>query len=362
MYLFDPQRGRARRSKVGNQLTHYRRKLRERTQSARSDAEHRIHGVVERVRHPPAEGVDDRVIEARVRARLGRFVSHSSAINVVADDHGVTLSGPILEHEADRLVHETRMVAGVREVIDSLERHVTADVPALQGGGEPRPNRTLWPPSVQGAAMLAGAGLALWGVVRGGLTGGLGMIGGSVLALRAGLNRPVQELGRMLLGRDGIEIAKTIHVNAPVENVFDLWNRFENFPRFLEHVREIRIDERDPMRSHWIVEGPAGRSLEFDAVTTHVTPLREIGWTTTPDQPIEHTGIVRFAKDHDGTRVQVHLTYRPPGGMVGHAVARLLGWDPKARIDDDLVRMKGLLEEGRTRAHGDRVWMQDLTR
>ena len=100
--------------------------------------------------------------------------------------------------------------------------------------------------------------------------------------------------------------------------------------------------------------GPAGRR-EFD-------PPREIGWTTTPEQRIEHTGIVRFEKERDGTRVHVHLTYRPPGGMLGHAVARLLGWDPKARIDDDLVRMKGLLEDGRTRAHGDRVWMQDLTR
>jgi hypothetical protein len=46
--------------------------------------------------------------------------------------------------------------------------------------------------------------------------------------------------------------------------------------------------------------------------------------------------------------------------MIGHAIAHLLGWDPKARLDDDLVRLKALLEDGRTRAHGEHVALSDI--
>jgi len=64
--------------------------------------------------------------------------------------------------------------------------------------------------------------------------------------------------------------------------------------------------------------------------------------------------MVRFESCQDGTRVHIDMWYRPFGGLVGHAVARVLGFDPKRRIDRDLVRMKALLENGRTRAHHQR--------
>ena len=99
------------------------------------------------------------------------------------------------------------------------------------------------------------------------------------------------------------------------------------------------------------------RRERADAVITH---LREIAWATLPGQLIEHAGIVRFEPVIEGTRLSIRMSYRPPGGLVGHAIAQVLGWDPKARIDDDMVRMKALLEQGRTRAHGDRVSIKDL--
>jgi uncharacterized membrane protein len=56
-----------------------------------------------------------------------------------------------------------------------------------------------------------------------------------------------------------------------------------------------------------------------------------------------------------GTRIQIRLSYNPPAGALGHGVAALLGSDPKRAMDEDLVRFKSLLEDGRTRAHGQTV-------
>ncbi|HMC15678.1 MAG TPA: hypothetical protein VKI18_08610, partial [Albitalea sp.] len=57
---------------------------------------------------------------------------------------------------------------------------------------------------------------------------------------------------------------------------------------------------------------------------------------------------VRFDEEGEGTRVSVQMSYDPPGGAVGHAVAKLLGRDPKREIDADLARMKSFIETGRT--------------
>jgi uncharacterized membrane protein len=175
---------------------------------------------------------------------------------------------------------------------------------------------------------------------------------GGVLATRAAANRPLGQIARYLLGRDGIAVRKTIFVERPVDQVFALWRHLENFPRFMQHVRSVAIDKRDPMRALWSVDGPFGAPLDLETVTTRIIDGREIAWQTTADQAIQHRGSVRFVPTNGGTRVHLELTYRPPGGAFTHAVAHLLGWDPKARIDHDMVRMKGLLEHGHTRAHG----------
>jgi uncharacterized membrane protein len=66
--------------------------------------------------------------------------------------------------------------------------------------------------------------------------------------------------------------------------------------------------------------------------------------------------VVRFQpNEQGGTRVEVRMTYNPPAGALGHAVASLLGADPKHAMDEDLVRFKSLIEEGKTSANGQDV-------
>lgn len=363
MYFFDPRRGRARRARIADLATHLRRVEQRLVGKATRDAAHRARGLVQRVSYARGSGAhtDDAVLEARVRARLGRVISHPGAIDLSIKDGKVVLRGAVLAQEASRAARAVGRVPGVRVVVDRLDRHATADVPE-PSGADARPNSEQWPPSARLAAITTGATLALYGLARGGATGKVLAATGAALATRGATNLPLERLLDHVLGRAPIELRKSIHLAAPPDQVFALWSRLESFPRFLQHVRAIHVNPREPARSRWEVDGPAGLPLQFETVTTRVVPDREVSWTTLPEQPIEHTGSVRFALEAGGTRVDIFLSYRPPGGAIGHAVAHLLGWDPKARIDDDMVRMKALLEDGQTRAHGERVTAHDLVR
>ena len=143
-----------------------------------------------------------------------------------------------------------------------------------------------------------------------------------------------------------IELKKTIHVNAPVDQVFELWSNFEGFPRFMNNVMEVT--DLGQGRSRWVVKGPAGTRVQWTAEVTRVEPGKLLSWQSEPGAVVENNGTVRFERVGEGTRVEVLLCYAPPGGTVGRGVAFFLGEDPKAQMDEDLARFKALLEGDET--------------
>jgi len=70
---------------------------------------------------------------------------------------------------------------------------------------------------------------------------------------------------------------------------------------------------------------------------------------------------VRFVPVDGGTRVDVRLSYNPPLGAVGHAVAALLGADPKQQLDDDLLRLQSLFDRGKASRLEERSTRDRLT-
>jgi uncharacterized membrane protein len=100
-------------------------------------------------------------------------------------------------------------------------------------------------------------------------------------------------------------------------------------------------------RSHWVVAGPAGVSFEWDAVTTRLEPNRLLAWRTVSDTAVRREGSIQFEPHNGGTRLEIRLSYSPPGGTLGHMVARFLGSDPKTELDEDLLRLKSFLEGGK---------------
>jgi uncharacterized membrane protein len=112
-------------------------------------------------------------------------------------------------------------------------------------------------------------------------------------------------------------------------------------------------------RSHWKVAGPAGTVAEWDSITTRLDFNDRIEWSTVEGSAVEHVGRIKLEPFGNGTRVHVQMSYSPPAGVVGHAVAKLFGADPKSQLDQDLMRLKSALETGK--APRDAAAKQDET-
>jgi len=144
-----------------------------------------------------------------------------------------------------------------------------------------------------------------------------------------------------------------VEVQAPLQDVFTYWSDFENFPKFMSNIEEVRMTGQDT--SHWRVKGPLGKSVEFDAKTTEMDPSRGIGWNTV-DGEVMTSGEVRFDEvSTDRTRVEVTMNYAdPPGGKVGEVVANVLS-DPERSMREDLQNFAGIVERGELGGSGSQT-------
>lgn len=143
-----------------------------------------------------------------------------------------------------------------------------------------------------------------------------------------------------------IHVKETITVDRGPAEVYADWRDFENLPRFMEHLEEVRIT--DGNRSHWKAKAPAGRTVEWDAETTEDVTGERIAWRSLPGADIPNRGAVRFvpAPADRGTEVHVELHYEPPAGRLGSLVAKLFGEEPALQVKGDLRRFKQVLETG----------------
>jgi uncharacterized membrane protein len=333
-YLLDPDRGARRRALMRDRATRAGHRLADGLDAAARDLRNRAGGAAAEARaRLREEEVDDVILHERVRSAIGHAVSHPGAVEVTATEGRVTLQGHVLEDELAGLLAAAKRVRGVVEVVNELEAHRTAEgSPSLQGEGR-RP----------GGRFAAGT------------------VGAGLLSRARGLFAA----GRSTRGEGGgrswsIEVEKTLNVDASIELVWDLWSKFENFPRFMSHLREVRRTGED--RSHWVAEGPGGAPVSWDAVTTEWVPNDRIGWRSIEGSAVENEGMVQFRRNPDGgTRIDVRMSYNPPGGPAGHAVASLFGVDPKEAMDEDMVRLKSLLEDGKTSTAEGRLALDQVS-
>jgi osmotically-inducible protein OsmY len=136
MYLLDPERGRRRRGMIRDKTLHALGAGQDAIATTSRDLRNRARGLAAEARKRfSAQEAPDEVLAERVRARIGRVVSHPRSIEVTVRGGTVTLAGPVLAHEIDDLLSSVSAVRGVRSVESRLETHKQAgDVPGLQGG------------------------------------------------------------------------------------------------------------------------------------------------------------------------------------------------------------------------------------
>jgi uncharacterized membrane protein len=144
----------------------------------------------------------------------------------------------------------------------------------------------------------------------------------------------------------GIRVDKAITVAKPRSEVYAFWRNLSNLPRFMRHIQSV--SDMGDHRSHWVVKAPAGRTVEWDATIHNEVENELIAWRTLPGATVAHAGSVWFrdAPGGRGTEVHVELQYNPPAGALGAIVASLFGEEPGQQIQDDLHRLKKLLETG----------------
>jgi uncharacterized membrane protein len=143
---------------------------------------------------------------------------------------------------------------------------------------------------------------------------------------------------------EGIKVERSVTVNRPIQEVYTFWRNFENLPRFMDHLESVTVI--DETRSHWVAKAPAGAKVEWDAAIHNEIENELIAWRSLPGSEVSNAGSVHFTSVGDGnqTEVLVVLSYEPPAGKLGAAVARLLGEEPSQQVEDDLRRFKQVME------------------
>jgi len=169
MFVFDPSKGRRRRALVRDRARRSLLSVGHLVRVSARDLAHRARGMGAVVRRLVRRNrvADDLVLIERVRAKMGRVVSHPHAVQIGARDGRVTLSGPILPDEAGPLLDTVRSVWGVSGVEDHLVIFDRPEsIPSLQGGrryaDRPQSRRGMASSVGRIAAIVAGGALAVF--------------------------------------------------------------------------------------------------------------------------------------------------------------------------------------------------------
>ena len=143
-------------------------------------------------------------------------------------------------------------------------------------------------------------------------------------------------------------IEKNIEVNVPVSTVYNQWTQFEEFPRFMEGIEEVR--QLDDTHQHWRAT-IGGKTKEWDAELTEQVPDQRIAWRSLSGTP--SAGTVNFMSMDDGNRTQLSLEmqYEPQG--VTESIGEALGVvtsHVKRTLEDFKEFIEGRQGEGETGA------------
>lgn len=182
------------------------------------------------------------------------------------------------------------------------------------------------------------------------------MVGAAFAGAVAGAAIPFMFSGRSRSGSqssasrgEDTTVEQSVVINKPARHIYDFWRDFTNFPQFMDNVRSV--SKLDDLRSHWVIEAPAGTSVEFDSRIIKDVPGSLIVWESEGTSVPNH-GRVEFTEQNGGqsTLVRVTISYNPPAGAAGRLIAKLLGREPAVQARQDLHRLKDLLETGRVGA------------
>ena len=129
-------------------------------------------------------------------------------------------------------------------------------------------------------------------------------VGGMMLSkrLKKGTGRSSQDVS---------SIEESIEINVPVRSAYNQWTQFEEFPKFMKNVLEIR--QLDDKHLHWRAKVGL-EEKEWDAEITEQIPDKRIAWRSVSGP--RNGGVATFHKISDNvTRIMLQMDYEPDGAL-----------------------------------------------
>ena len=147
-------------------------------------------------------------------------------------------------------------------------------------------------------------------------------------------------------------VEQTIEVQVPITTAYNQWTQFEEFPRFMEGVKEVR--QLNDRRLYWVAEF-GGERHEWDAEIVEQRPEERVAWRNTDGK--DNAGVVTFHKiDGDTTRIAVQMDFVPEG--LKEKLGDALGFADR-RVKGDLERFKEFIE---SRGQETGAWRGEVPR
>lgn len=146
---------------------------------------------------------------------------------------------------------------------------------------------------------------------------------------------------------DLTQVGRSVTIRKPRDELFAYWRDFSNLAGFMENLEAVEASGSGGV-STWKIKAPAGQTVDVKTEITNETQDERIAWRSVEGSDIETRGEVRFedAPGDRGTRVSLVMSYDPPAGALGRAVAKLFLREPQVQARHDLKRFKMLMEAG----------------
>lgn len=110
---------------------------------------------------------------------------------------------------------------------------------------------------------------------------------------------------------DWLEHTVHVDVDAPVQDVWQMWSDLEQMPQWMKWIDSVEILPDDPELSRWKLE-TAGLSFSWLSRIVNITTEQIIQWESVDGLP--NRGAIRFYGHKDNTStVKMSISYALPG-------------------------------------------------
>ena len=112
----------------------------------------------------------------------------------------------------------------------------------------------------------------------------------------------------------------------------------------MSFVKKVEVNDQGDLT--WTLNGPMNLGITFEAHLLQLIPHQKMSWISSASSVIKNSGSITFREEPNSkTHLCIALSYAPPLGILGYVLLLVFGYNPKSRIQSDLIQLKKLLEE-----------------